>query len=265
MTREPSLTELANLHGSDKGTEGPSQFWSAHNYTDVYEAYLGHLRDEQLNLLEVGMGVPGDAWDAQIAHGRNAGGGASIKMWHDYFLKARVYGLDINPAPHLDNDRISTAVVDQGNPAQLLSFAQRAGVQFDVIIDDGSHRPDHQQITLSVLFPLLKPGGYYFVEDLLANGMGDPDRGRFSSPDVVSTRQVLRQFLSDGTFAQPNALSDPQALASEIEVMRFHVPKVRRQPHLSSGRSLRSIVRPTTRFVPGSETLCMLRKRIGGE
>jgi hypothetical protein len=29
------------------------------------------------------MGIAGDAWDARIVRGRNAGGGASIKMWAD--------------------------------------------------------------------------------------------------------------------------------------------------------------------------------------
>ncbi len=47
------LTDLANHHGSDKGTEGPSPDWAPHKYTDVYEAYLGHLRQMPLNVLEV--------------------------------------------------------------------------------------------------------------------------------------------------------------------------------------------------------------------
>lgn len=34
-----SLTELANHHGSDKGTLGPTDGWPGHNYTDVYEFY----------------------------------------------------------------------------------------------------------------------------------------------------------------------------------------------------------------------------------
>jgi hypothetical protein len=257
-----SLTQLANLHGSDKGTEGPSSWWSPHNYTDVYEAYLGDLRDLPLRLLEVGMGVPGDAWDARIAHGRNAGGGASIKMWHDYFAKARIYGLDINPAPYLDNDRITTATVDQGDPDQLRRFAESVSEQFDVIVDDGSHRPDHQQITLSVLWSFLKPGGYYFVEDLLDNGKGDRDRGRHSSHEVLNTRRLLKQFLTDGTFSTPNALTgDPAVLASEIGAIRFHVPRLRRSLRVKVPNSPRKAVRRVTVFRPGSESLVMLRKR----
>src|SRR5262245_28421116 len=160
-----SLTELANKHGTDKGTVGPSETWQVHNYTDIYAAYLHHLRDEPINLLEVGLGVPGDdEWQVGIVHGRNAGG-ASVKMWYDYFPKATIYGIDIHPGSFLENDRTKIFQLDQGSYSQLTEFAADLGVEFDVIIDDGSHRADHQQVTFSALFPSLKPGGLYFIED----------------------------------------------------------------------------------------------------
>ena len=71
----PSMTSLANQYGSDKGTEGPDVAWgSTSNYTDVYEAYLWPERDEPIRLLEIGMGVTGDAWDARIVRGKNKEG-----------------------------------------------------------------------------------------------------------------------------------------------------------------------------------------------
>src|SRR5437588_5742537 len=99
-----SLTALANKYGSDKGTLGPSASWPAHNYTDIYEAYLWSRRNEPITLLEIGLGVTGEAWRADIAHGRNQDGGGSVKMWQDYFPKARIVGADINPARHLDTE-----------------------------------------------------------------------------------------------------------------------------------------------------------------
>ena len=36
----------------------------------------------------------------------------------------------------------------------------------DIIIDDGSHIEEHQIFTFGVLFPKLKPGGVYIVEDI---------------------------------------------------------------------------------------------------
>ena len=118
MPRE-SLTELANRHASDKGTKGPSQTWPVHNYTDVYEAYLHEFRDKEVSLLEIGLGVSGKQWHSAIVHGRNTGG-ASLKMWYDYFPKARIYGLDVNPCPELDNDRIKTFVGHQGKTDDLI-------------------------------------------------------------------------------------------------------------------------------------------------
>ena len=83
--RKP-LTEIANHFGTDKGTQGPSENWNAHNYTDVYDAYLNTFRDSPINFLEIGLGVTGKNWRADIVHGKNSGG-ASIKMWHEYFSK----------------------------------------------------------------------------------------------------------------------------------------------------------------------------------
>jgi hypothetical protein len=260
---QQSLTALANHYGSDKGTEGPSPAWLPLNYTDVYEAYLAPIRHEKVNILEVGMGVPGDAWESNIAHGRNTGGGASIKMWHDYFPNGQIFGADINPAPHLDGDRVKTFVLDQGDPAALNRFVQEAGVEFDLIIDDGSHRPDHQQITLSALFPHLKPGALYFVEDLLANGQGDRDMGRFSATSVANTRRVLREFAETGSFGTPNALDGVDALKRDIESVAFHVPRLTRRVNISPSkwRTPKRAVRPITHYRPDTEMLAGLRKR----
>src|SRR5438874_1528265 len=113
-----TLTELANQHGSDKGTIGPSADWAGHNYTDIYEAYLERHRYSAINILEIGLGVVGEHWDSQIVHGRNTGG-ASVKMWYDYFPKAKIFGIDVNACPYLDNDRIKTFVADQGSVVEL--------------------------------------------------------------------------------------------------------------------------------------------------
>ena len=139
-----SLTEIANKYGSDKGTSGPSKEWGAHNYTDIYDAYLEKIRFFEISLLEIGIGVRGENFDAKIVHGSNYSGGASLKMWFDYFPNANILGIDINPASHLDNDRTQTFIVNQGSVEDLQRFIDVTdGIEFDVIIDDGSHRQDH--------------------------------------------------------------------------------------------------------------------------
>ncbi len=258
-----SLTDIANLYGTDKGTVGPSKNWIAQNYTDVYEAYLAPYRHESITLLEIGLGVTGPAWDARIAHGRNRMGGASARMWYAYFPRARIYGIDVNSASHLDNDRIVTFVADQGDVAQLRTAMDRMGpVELDVVIDDGSHRPDHQQVSLGFFFPRLRSGGLYIIEDLMANGLGDRVSGRFACDSVRNTRAVLKAFRDSGRFAKPHALCHPDALARSIASVSFHAPTeqpTRRSPHAIL-RMLRGMPVPR-RWVPDSERLCVLRRR----
>jgi hypothetical protein len=138
-----------NTNNSDKGTV----MGEAHGYTPVYERWLEPMRNESLRLLEIGVS------DARMP-------GASLKGWYEYFPKATIFGYDIVDAHRFDNDRIATFVGDQSNRADLARFVEFSGGEFDIIIDDGSHRPMHQQASLAFLFPRLKPGGQYIIEDL---------------------------------------------------------------------------------------------------
>lgn len=256
---EPSLTTIANKHGTDKGTEAPVLGWHGHNYTDIYEAYLWPMRHEEVRILEVGLGVVGGRWDAQIAQGKNVGGGASAKMWAEYFPRGRIFGVDINPASHVDTDRITTFVGDQGDPAQLRRIVEAAGEDFDIVIDDGSHRADHQQITFGVLFDHLRVGGVYIIEDLLDNGIEDADSGIFASETpVLSTRRVLQTLAETGAPGTPNAIGDGAELTKHINWVHFHAPT--RRTTLARGPRLARPVQPVSRFRPGSEQVCVLQR-----
>ena len=254
-----SLTEIANYYGTDKGTIGPSVGWIAHNYTDIYESYLWRYRQASINLLEIGLGVTGQRWDAQIVHGRNKGG-ASIKMWYDYFPNANIYGIDINPSTFLENDRIRTFAVDQGNKDDLINFLKSIGkIEFEVIIDDGSHRPDHQQITLSILFERLKSGGLYFIEDLLSNGLGDNYKGRMACDNVRNSRSILKYYSNHGEFAEPNAFINPEYLEDNIDRVFFHVPRI--SVSIALQANFRRPIRKVVKFRPDSESLCLIVKK----
>ena len=211
------LHSLARKHACDKGLIGPSGRWGANGYVDVYQSYLGPVVDEIQNVCEVGLGVPGENWNALIAHGENVEGGASAKMWADYFPNARIHGLDINPASFLDNDRITTYEVDQSSSESLKKFCdQTSKTEFDVIIDDGSHVADHQQLTLSVLWRKLKPGGFYFIEDLNEGGTG-----RHGNINALTTREIMVSLSKVGEILSPNAFLD-DSFVQEISYLGLH-------------------------------------------
>lgn len=221
---KPLLADLAAKHFSDKGMFGPSDSWSANNYVDTYEAYFRDRTDDEMNFLEIGIGVRGDNWDAQIAHAENSEGGASLKMWQDYFTKAKIFALDINPAKQFDNDRVKTFVIDQGNSEQLSAFVESVSdIEFDIMIDDGSHRGDHQQISLEHLWPKLKSGGLYIIEDLNDHGHGERKAGRHGSMDVVTTRRLILEYYRSNKIITPNSFSQT-TFFDEIEDITFHTP-----------------------------------------
>lgn len=254
-----SLTEIANTYGTDKGTTSPGVEWGGHNYTDIYEAYLKNKKQSTINILEIGLGVKGNRWDTHIVRGHNTGG-ASLKMWYDYFPNSKIYGIDINECSNLNNDRIKTFVVDQGNIKDLDRFIKiTKGINFDIIIDDGSHRPDHQQISFSYLFKKLKNGGLYFIEDLLSNGLGDNTKGIRACDKVKNTRSILKYYAEHGEFLEPNLLTDQTYLKEHIDYLNFHVP------HISVKLGLRinflHPIKKIIRYTSNTESLCVIRKK----
>lgn len=145
----PSLTQLANKYGPDKGTAAGLQL----GYSVLYEEYLAPLRDKPIRFLEIGICDPRFP-------------GASLKMWEEYFSCAEIIGVDLVDCSRFDTDRVKTYVVDQGNPDDLDQFVTETGGNFDIIIDDGSHAYRDVMMSFQKLFPHVKEGGLYFVEDI---------------------------------------------------------------------------------------------------
>ena len=124
-----TLEEIAKKH---KTTKWP------HGYMPIYENYFNSMRDAQISLLEIG-----------IAEGN------SLRMWQEYFTKAIITGVD----------KVAQCEgVIEGDITEQVT--QNKLGEFDIIIDDASHRAGEQLATFYNLWPKLKPGGYYIIEDL---------------------------------------------------------------------------------------------------
>jgi hypothetical protein len=94
--------------------------------------------------------------------------GASLRAWRDYLPNAEVIGVDVQPDTQITEPRIRTLQCDSTDTAAVAALRRTAlaGLRCDVIIDDGSHRSADQLTTLANFFPLLAPGGLYFIEDI---------------------------------------------------------------------------------------------------
>ena len=170
------LTLLATKYRSDKGVT----HFPFHGYTLYYSKLFEAFRNKEINMLEIGLARRGQRGSANMSC-------PSLNMWVDYFPKANIFGLDIDDFTSVKLDRARIYCGDQGNPADLLKPVEACS-EFDIIIDDGSHASYHQQITLKTLFPYLKKGGLYIIEDL----HWQPESLEASLPAAVRTKTFLK-------------------------------------------------------------------------
>jgi hypothetical protein len=137
-----TLNELATKYKTDKG---PGE----HDYTSRYSMYLESFRELEFNLLEIGVCD-----------------GASVKMWKEYFPKATIVAIDIDPrCKEFEEERIHIHIGDQTDVKFLQTVVSQYG-HFEVILDDGGHSWKQQIVSFETLFPNLSYGGLYFLEDM---------------------------------------------------------------------------------------------------
>ena len=154
----PSLAELAERHGTDKSMIG-------HAYVNLYAMLLDAHRESVLNVTEVG-----------VMHG------ASVLMWADYFPNAQVLGLDYRMTATAINrtasqPRIHLHQADASLPS-VLEKLQLANESMDLVVEDASHAHEDSHRIAANLWQLVKPGGFYVIEDV---NVGGDDRGKYSS------------------------------------------------------------------------------------
>ena len=123
------------------------------HYFDIYERHFAPFRRRSPRILEIG-----------VSHG------GSLDLWSNWFGQgAQIIGVDIDPrAATLTRPGVEVVIGDQGDSAFLDALATDHG-PFDIVIDDGSHQPAHQILTLQRLWPAMRPGGVFLVEDLHSN------------------------------------------------------------------------------------------------
>ena len=162
------LTDIANRQETDKGTE----HFEKHGYTEIYDQYIPETG--KYKLLEIG-----------IYHGD------SLRMWEEYNPELEIHALDI--------DENINRWIQQPNPyhiyigdqtdASMIDEIGKNGGPFDFIIDDGSHVGQHITASFKMLWQHLKPGGYYFIEDLHA---GHANR--------QETIKIITEFLAGHSY-----------------------------------------------------------------
>jgi len=228
-------TELCSI-GYKHKTDKPN-----HGYTKIYYEIMKDVKNDPINFFEIGIFF-----------------GASLKMWYEFFPKGNIYGIDngrllpnanifysksneipspddikllqfnatIDPSYNfkwLENDRTKGFVADQRSLEDLnKSFGYFNCNEFDFILDDGQHYMEHQQKSLGLLFPTVKSGGYYIIEDVIDQKSllvgcywGQRKKNGSDSTDIVFTK-----------FLETGILESIYMTSEEIEYIKNNIEDI---------------------------------------
>ena len=157
------LAALFATHGSDKDRNG---------YSSLYTALFTHLKEAPINVLEVGIGtmLPGH-FSMKGYMPDSYQPGASLRAWRDFFPNGSIHGLDVQPDCLFSEQRVTTHHCNSTEEFHCRAWKQMVNLTFDIIVDDGSHWDKDQLATLKNLWPSLKPGGYYVIEDVMLDSL----------------------------------------------------------------------------------------------
>ena len=180
-----TLDALAHKYGADKRS-------GLHGYTRFYER---HLRGRKVSkLLEIGIFK-----------------GASLNMWGEFLPECQLYGIDTDPnCIHTGRvaDRVHRDLVDQSDRAALEQYATRCG-PWDVVVDDGSHMTSHQITSFEVLWPHVKAGGFYAIEDTFCSFQAqwaDEKFTLFQYFDLICAEEFRGKWYSDDSRTEIDSI-----------------------------------------------------------
>jgi Methyltransferase domain len=123
-----------------------SDFGAAHDYFPVYRKMAREI------------GRAGNACEVGVWRGE------SLRMWKAFFPDGTTVGVDYDERSSWPPGTVQV-VSDQDDEALPARLAEICPDGFDLIVDDASHEGDLTRKTWELLWPLVRPGGRYVVED----------------------------------------------------------------------------------------------------
>lgn len=177
-------------------------------YTPLYEERFADFADTAQAVLEIGVRK-----------------GDSIKMWREYFTQATIYGFDWGwprqgNLTHIEKlNEIEGVNVVAGDQSSLedINLLLAECSSFDIIIEDGSHMMDHQQLNFAWLFEALKPGGWYVIEDIHTSFRGA--KYGVNTTESNTTYKMFTDFKRTGVLSSQYLSNETLAdLSERIEV-----------------------------------------------
>ena len=197
---------LASIYKTDK--------WGSHFYTQYYQKHFSKFKYKKVKVLEIGVG----------GYKKPQGGGQSLRMWKRYFPFGRIFSIDIYDKSFLEERRVKIFQGSQVDRAFMNNVIKNIG-ELDIVIDDGSHHNEHVSETFKIVFPFLKDGGIYVVEDTQTSYWPDfgGDKDNLNNPNT--TMNYFKR-LTDGInykeFAKENGFKPTYYDENTISMHFYH-------------------------------------------
>jgi hypothetical protein len=183
----PTMRQLYAEH-KDK----VSDKWSS--YLDTYDELFSPYCDRQIRILEIGV--------------QNGG---SLEIWSKYFPKAALLvGCDADKACRTlqyADPRIQLVIGD-ANARAVQDEILRLSTDFDIIIDDGSHRSADIVSSFCRYFPRLRTDGLYVAEDLHCSYWAHFQGGLFAPLSSISFFKRLADLINFEHWGVPGTRTD---------------------------------------------------------
>jgi hypothetical protein len=174
--------------------------WKWEHYFDVYQRHFQKYVGRDVHILEIGVYS-----------------GGSLEMWRSYLGdKCQIHGVDLESACKVyENGYTRIDIGDQSDRLFWRRFRELNPV-IDIVVDDGSHMPNHQIAALEEMLPHLQPGGVYLVEDVQGERTG-------FSAYVHGLAVKLNAFDEVGNV-DPNisAVCRPAGLQAEVDSVHLY-------------------------------------------
>ena len=185
------LNFLFEYFNSDKGESYINQYTqpykrknskiTAHGYAKFYEDLFKPIQDKPLKILELGSFY----------------GNASAALFF-YFRNSLIHSADINPDMYkYKGSRLKNFFVDSSSRESIIKNILNQDTEFNIIIEDASHMLKDQIISLFMLFPKIKKGGIFIIEEIDFPEKKEDMRIGQNMPDL---KTILKKIQSNEDF-----------------------------------------------------------------
>lgn len=172
-----SLFEIAKTNYSGNRSTKPLCYYKK------YDDFISHHKLSPTSILEVGVYA-----------------GESTKILSRRFPNAKILALDLQLQP-IDFSEYPNVVYLQADQTDQKGLQQIIQTHFpegvDLVIEDACHYGWHSKTTFDIVFPFVKDGGAYFVEDW-GTGYWNffPDGNTYNGTSIISDQHNKTRIVS---------------------------------------------------------------------